>query len=337
MQGTGDIDYSLNKKKLNNVLTNTSSALIIPYFIVVFLSMTYIYNIRVKKYFQSKDDLVHFFHSITYSSPYSILKIKFIEDEDNNKYVGLTDTSYLYIIIAYVITLIIILEGLVRNFIYSIYVIFIQLNSNNNPYNNSNCISKISDDPKISISQNYSAIIALALNFLIPFLVPIFIRFFKFDNYDIKKSKWIPYVILFLIFYPLLILIISRASFYKKLEIFPNIKSFVDKSDYKFVDKIIDDFRFDTYKIIVFVAIIFIYSYYKIVTSRFSFKLYLYIFLLLFIFVPIFFIFFGLASILHNKNELNETDDEVIRNIQNNGISGIYDLLVKYNYPCFVK
>ena len=336
MQGVGDIDYSLNKKNLYNILSDNSYAVITPYFIVVILSMLYIYSIRIQKYYDSKDDLLHFFHSITKSSPFSILELNLTENY-GNKYVSLTNKSYLFIVIAYVITLIIILEGLVRNFIYSIYVSMIQINPNNNPYNNSNCVSKIKDDPKTSISQNYIAINSLAFNFLIPFLIPLFIRFFKFDNYDIKKSKWIPYFIIFLIFYPFLILIISRASFYKKLEIFPNIKNFVDKSDYSFVDKIINDYRFDIYTVIIFVAIIFIYCYYKIVTSQFNIKLYFFIFLLLFIFLPIFFVFFGLSNVLYNKNELNESDDQVIQNIQKNGVSGIYDLLVKYNYPCFLK
>jgi hypothetical protein len=335
MQGIGDIDYSLNKKKLNNILSDSSYTLMTPYFIVVFLSMIYIYSIRIQQYFDSKDDLLYF-KSITYSSPFSILEMKLTEDTDS-KYVSLTEKSYLFIVISYVITLIIILEGLVRNFIYSIYLTMIQLNSNNNPYNNSNCISKINENPITSTSQNYTVITFLSINFMIPFLIPLFIKFFKFDNYDIKKSKWIPYFILFLIFYPLLILIISRVSFYKKLEIFPNIKKFVDKSDYSFVDKIINDFRFNIYKIIVFIAVIFIYCYYKLATSKFNIKLYLCIFLLLFIFLPIFFIFFGLSSIFYNKNELNETDDQIIQNIKKNGISGIYDLLVKYNYPCFLK
>ena len=58
MQGIGDIDYSLNKKKLNNILSDSSYTLMTPYFIVVFLSMIYIYSIRIQQYFDSKDDLL---------------------------------------------------------------------------------------------------------------------------------------------------------------------------------------------------------------------------------------------------------------------------------------
>lgn len=48
-------------------------------------------------------------------------------------------------------------------------------------------------------------------------------------------------------------------------------------------------------------------------------------------------LFFGLASVLNNKNINDNSEDEIIKNITNNGISGLYDLLVKYNYPCFIK
>ena len=57
----------------------------------------------------------------------------------------------------------------------------------------------------------------------------------------------------------------------------------------------------------------------------------------LFILIPSFFLSFGLSSVLNNKNMNNNSEDQIINNIRNNGLSGLYDLLVKYNYPCFLK
>ena len=58
---------------------------------------------------------------------------------------------------------------------------------------------------------------------------------------------------------------------------------------------------------------------------------------IIFAFIPFFILFFGLSFVLNNKNINDSTEEDIIENIQTNGISGLYDLLVKYNYPCFVK
>ena len=36
-------------------------------------------------------------------------------------------------------------------------------------------------------------------------------------------------------------------------------------------------------------------------------------------------------------NNKKNADSDVVNDIQTNGINSLYELLVKYNYPCFVK
>ena len=348
MQGTGNINYSFNKNDFIKIMGGTLTAFFPFYFFVVIISVIYLYTIRYQRYFfperdkgyQTDEKIIHFFKSLSIGSPFNILELKEYDNHDE-KFIGLTYISYLKLITAYIITLIIIIEGLVRNLIYSVYSNFIQINSNNNPYNNPNCISKINENPNITVSANYTAISYLSFAFLIPFLIPFLISFMKFDNYDIKHNSWFKYLILFLIFYPFIILILTRASFKKKLDIFPALKKFLNTSDYNFVDNISKDFSLKTFSYIIFIFIIFIFCFYTMIYSEFRYELknrmiiYLIIIFILLIFIPIFIIFFVLSFVLNNKNIQEGHEYEIIKNIQKNGINGVYDILVKYNYPCF--
>ena len=58
---------------------------------------------------------------------------------------------------------------------------------------------------------------------------------------------------------------------------------------------------------------------------------------LMFILIPVFIIFIAISVIFSNNYRQNINNDNIIEDIQNNGISSIYELLVKYNYPCFEK
>jgi hypothetical protein len=55
------------------------------------------------------------------------------------------------------------------------------------------------------------------------------------------------------------------------------------------------------------------------------------------ILIPLFIIFVAISVIFSNKYSQNITNDNIINDITTNGISSIYELLVKYNYPCFEK
>ena len=350
MQGTGNINYSFNKNNFVKIITTTLFAFVPFYFIVVLLSFIYLYSIRFQSYYYPErnnnykinEKLIHFFKSITIGSPFNILELEEY-NKDDKKLIGLSGESYLKLIIAYVITLIIIIDSLVRNLLYSIYSNFIQINLNNNPYKNQNCILKINQSPNISISANYVAISSLSFVFIIPFIIPFLIYYMKFDNYDIKHSSWFKYVILFLIFYPFIILFLTRTSLKKKLDILPDLKKFLDTNDYNFVDKITNNYIFNMSSNIIFIIIIFIFCYYTLIYSEFKydtknkFFIYTIIILILFIFIPLFFMFFILSLTLNNKNIQSDKEYKIIKNIQKNGLNGLYDLIVKYNYPCFVK
>lgn len=343
------INYSLNKNDFYKIISGCLLIFVPHYFIVVILSIVYLYTIRYKKYFfsdrkpefQKDEDIMHFFKSITYESPFNILTTSENEKNDD-KYVGLSVKSYCLIIISYLIALILILEGLIRNLIYSMYVNIVQVNNNNNPYKNNNCITKITNSPHVSVSANYSAITLMSISFLFPFLIPYIIKFIKFDNYDIKHGKWMNYVIIFLIFYPFLIMVLSKASFYNKLEIFSNLKKFINVSDNNFVKSIKEKFDFDINTVIIFLFIIFIFCFYTLIYSDFRCDMkkksiiYAIIFIIIFLFIPFFILFFALSFVLNNKNINDTSEEDIVNNIQKNGVSGLYDLLVKYNYPCFL-
>jgi len=269
-------------------------------------------------------------------------------NNEGKNYVGLSSYSYYLIIVSYIISLIIILEGLLRNFIFSIYVNMIQINSNNNPYNNTNCVQKISDNPIILSTANYTGILSLSYIFLIPFILPFLISFLKFDNYDIKHNGWFKYIVLFFVFYPIFFIFLSKAVLYKKLEIFPGLNKFLTQKDYPFTTFLQNNFAFKVSTIIIFIFIIFVYSYYRLVyvdlkciTLNGKIISYVLIFLLIFIFLPIFFMFFTFSILFLNKEKVDpniSTINSIQNEIKNNlSINSLYELLVKYNYPCFMK
>ena len=353
MQGTGNINYSLNKNDFYKIILGCFILFIPFYYIIVTISVLYIYTLRYSQYYFSNKpanyklnkNVEHYFKSITYHSPFNIMKETY-QDIGNNKYTGLSNVSYLLIIVSYVITLLIILQGVIRNFLYSIYVNIIQINSNNNPYNNPNNVSKIPESAAISITQNYTTIITLSLVFLIPFLIPFVIRIFKFDNYDIKHNTWFSYILLGFIFAPLIIILSCYSYFNKNLSIFGNLNRFLQVGDYSFVDYISNNFNFKIYSILPFILMILVYCYYLFVhvqikqnTLKRKIIAYAILFLIVFVFLPTIILFFSFSLAFDNKTIEDNTNDDndIINNIQKYGISSLYDLLVKYNYPCFPK
>jgi hypothetical protein len=109
---TGNINYSLNKNDVYKVLAGCVSYFIPHYFVLIIISMLYIFRIRYQQYyFDDRDkgkeedrDVLHFFGSITNGSPFNILTMvkafKKIEDISNikeiikvDKYTNINNTS----------------------------------------------------------------------------------------------------------------------------------------------------------------------------------------------------------------------------------------------------
>jgi len=360
VQGTGNINYSLNKSDFSKIIINNTFTFIPFYFVLVILSIAYLFKIKYSLLYHLdssnkyvKDiDLDHYFKSITFNSPFNIMSLDTSKDEHGQEFIGLANHSYIIFIVSYIIIFIIILDGLIRNLIYSIYSNVIQVNPNNNPYNNTNCITKTSENPITSIINNYFIIVSLALICLIPFFIPFLIGFFKFDNYDIKHKKWFAYLLLFLMFGPIIFTISLRTLLNNQLSVFPNLSRFIEPKDNNFINFIVDNFNFKVGLMIPYLLIVLVYFYYqfsyseKIVGIGSQLKFYGLFILVLFILIPTFIIFFSYSLIFTNAdldifNQNNggsiESAQNIVQNIKNRGVSSLYDLLVKYNYPCFIK
>jgi hypothetical protein len=353
MSNTGNINYSLNKNDFYKIITGGIFLFLPFYYILTIISLLFIYKIKYTQYifperlpeYQLDNDPITFFKSITFNSPFNILKIvrdfKKINGSEKEKYIGLEQYSYVLIIISYLIVYIVILEGLVRNLLFSIYINIIQLNPNNNPHNNLDCVKKTIHNAKALTMANYTAILSLSIIFIIPFLTPYIIYFLGFDNFDIKKSGWISYLIFFLVFLPIIFIFITKATFFKKLEIFHGMEKFVENSDIEFIKFVKSTFNIKFYSILVFIFIIIMYSYNSLVYINYKYSstmkivMYIIIGILIFVFIPLFLIFLAL-SVLVTTNYKNPITDYV-DDIQKNGVSSLYELLVKYNYPCFLK
>jgi hypothetical protein len=355
MQSNGNINYSLNKNDFYKVIVGGVTSFIPFYYIVTVISLIYLYTIRFQQYifpdrdkkYRKDEDLPHYLKSITFNSPFNILAISYFPSENNENnsiphYIGLQKSSYIILVVTYLVTYLVILEGLLRNFIYTIMINIIQVNPINNPYKNMNCVTKLTTNANTLTSANYSGITSLALVFLVPFAIPYLIKILKFDNFDIKKNKWFSYVILFFVLFPFIIILISRASFDSKLEIFSNLNNYVETKDTSFITYISNLFNFKLYQIIVFIFILIATAYYlllnieiKFTEKKYKILGYLLIIFILFILIPVILVFTGLSIVY--SNNYSEPVDNILSNIQKNPVGSLYELLVKYNYPCIKK
>lgn len=359
MQSTGNINYSLNKNDFYKILIGGLASFIPFYYIITFISIIYLFTISFSRFYnpnssidiknRTNNDIIHFFKSLTINSPFNILNIEY-SNKGNEKYIGLSNNSYLILISTYIITFIIILIALIKCLVYAIYSSIIQVNSNNNPYNNPNTVTKTNISPMSSSISNYFSIASLSIIFLVPFIIPFIIKILNLDNYNIKHSFWLNYFIIFLIFFPIISIIFFHTIFSEKISILKDLYNYVETNDYPFIDFIRSNFNLKIYSIIPFIFIIFTYCYYILVYTNYEYTfknslfVYFILFFVIFIFIPTVLFFFSLDFIFNNKyipnkpdNSENQSEDNIINNIQNYGISSIYELLVKYNYPCFPK
>ena len=305
------------------------------------------------------------FKQFCFESPYNIIEMNkegiVIEDnsddnnDNNNKdkfknkwtFIGFTQKTYIFLIISNLIGVFILIEALVKNLMSSIIVNFVQENKQNNPYNNSNCIIKIDERPDSYIKGNYRILMGLSYLFLIPCLIPFVLNFLNLDLYDIKKTKWVKYYIFISLIAPTIILLIYRITGHKSITIFNTIDKFIQNKDINYINfmKQMFNLKFFIIFIFLFIFIIFICLYwiYGSVNKNLSgYKKYFYYFIIIFT------MYFLIPSILssnavsslycvYKDNNIENSEIDTIRSIGKNGVQSLYDLIVKYNYPCFKK
>ena len=342
MQGTGNINYSFDKTKFNNYFTLNSLTFYPFYLIITILCFIFLMSLFYQKnpYKNGSlnniqnNTLKHFFNAISMNSPLNIISM----DNRNNGYIGLSQKSYVILICFYTISYFYLIQGILKNLIFSIIINIIQANPNNNPYNNTDCIIKNKTNPTKDIISNYTAILFLILFFMIPFLTPYILQMFNIDNYDLKHSYWLPWVILIVLLYPF-ILIIVRHSGNDKINILGKLDNYLDDKDHKYIEIIQSYFNSNYSSIFIFLFIIMVYTLLHIIYYTYNTKnqkiILIFIILVIFIFIPLVLILFGLNSMFGQIHFTGAENN--ISEIEKNGVSNLYQLIVKYNYPCFKK
>ena len=340
----GDKQYSINKSDIYKIISENGVLFLFYYLIFLVFSLLYIINIRYQKYiFHSKkgstveESVVTFFKSITLNSPLNIMS--FVQKDD---YMGLSSTSYFILFTCYAVAFLIILEGYIRTFLFSVVSSVVMLNKDNNPYKNSSMLTKVNESIAKIVSENYSKIFSLTFVFFLPFAIPYLLKFLKMDNYDIKKYSWLSYLIFFLVISPIVFILLSRATLSSKLRVFDGSFKFVEPIDVPFLEHIesVFDSRYTLLCFFLFIVFVFCYSHIVyIMMQPTRSKQFLYgfsVFAILFLFIPFLLIIFTL-SVLFSSLQRKESSQNMYDQIKEQGVSTIYELLIKYNYPCFPK
>ncbi len=343
-KNTGDKQYSINKTDIYKIISENGVLFLFYYLLFLVFSLLFIITIRFQQYlFHGKKEnlieekLIQFFKSITLNSPLGIMSIL-----EKNDFIGLSPVSYFIIFSCYAIAFLIILEGYIRTFLFSVVVGIIMLNKDNNPYKNSNMLSKVSESVSKIVSANYTKIYFLTLVFFVPFVIPYLLKFLKMDNYDVKKNFWLSYLIFFLVISPLVFIFISRASLSSKLRVLDGSFKFVEPIDVPFIEHVesVFDSRYTLLCFFLFILLVFCYTHIVyIMMQPTRSKQFLYgfgVFAVLFLFVPFLLLIFTL-SVLFSSLPRKETSKDMYEQIKEEGVSTIYELLIKYNYPCFPK
>jgi len=289
--------------------------------------------------------------------------------EKHNVFLGLSGFTYLSMAITFTISLFLLLDGFLNTLIYFLFSSTVQINSDynippNNPTINGNCISKISFqdsvnnktagyniynpfNPYSSATYHFTSLTIMGYVFLIPFFTSIYFKIFKIDNYDLKKSKMIGFVLLFLMFYPVIFTTIGRLSYPRKFNMLNDLKKFIVPYDYSYVDYLNSSYSNKMLYIFMFLSIVFIYLYYyfchfMVLPNK---TIFITIFIVLvFMLVPLLLVFIPFQIIFSEKPQISNnrdiyhynTIDKINYHIsKKESVTNIYQLLIKYNYPCF--
>lgn len=377
-QGTGNIEYSFNKNRYYEIIDNNKSTFIVYYIFTTFICFFFITGsfilngTSISKYITKKTDengtpqtmidrkIYDFFSQYCLGSPMNIIDMhkhgieekltpKEIEDgEEPITYIGLRQNSYIFLIIVNLIGILIINEALLKNFMSSIIVNFIQENKNNNPYNNPNNITKVSDSPAIYINKNYSKLLSLSFVFIIPFTITFILKYIlAIDRYDIKKTGWIKNLVFISLVLPTVIVIIYRLTGHSSITLFSTIDRFIHKKDKPYINfmKMLFSLKYFIIYTFMFVLLLFLSLHWifgpinKYITGYWKYIHYFFIIVVIYMVLPLILSSNAISTCfnVYKKNNIEKSENEIIDNIQKYGAQSLYDLIVKYNYPCFKK
>jgi hypothetical protein len=349
-QGYGYIDYSFPKNSYYQIIRSNTFTFVAYYVILVILCFWFITGLRIQQYIsfnQQNKPVVElltkkYFETFTFQSPFHILSVSNLKTPlipNSFQYIGLSQSSNLLLVCLYTLAFLVIIEYFMKNFLSAIVVSYIQENPNNNPYNNPNCVTKINESALYFRNKNYSIIISLGFVFLFPYFIPLLLRFVNIDKYDVKKSTWIQYLILFLTISPVIFIIISRIFLGFKMNPFDAIKRFVEDKDFLYVNFLKQNYGIQSFLLATFAFILIAFalmhwmyiSYNVLVPNKIT--LTLLIMSIFFIVIPYIFLQSSLSTLFSEY----QTSDDSVKQIENNGVYSLFQLIAKYNYPCFKK
>jgi hypothetical protein len=355
-QGTGNINYSFDISNINNTI-KSQKTLLFNYYLSIFISLIYLYTIRVQKYIyndKNKDgnkttivenDIENYFKTITLGFPDYIMNAKSMSHIENGKteadknLYGLTKKSYIFIIALYVASVLIVISEYCKNSLFSILTTLIQSNENNNPYNNPNMVSKIKNDNNTEFIANNSKLFGLLLVFFVPFLIPYFIKLFGFDNYDVKTNLFAKYSVCILLLFPFIFIVLSKFGLGKHLDLLDGIDKYIEQKDVEYINKIKESYKINSYIKYTFIFIILVYVYYLILhlnIDESSWKKTGFIIFVLLILIPIILVYNNLEVVFSTFTQTNFNSKHVQKYLKN-GCSNLLGLIIKYNYPCIRK
>ncbi len=350
-KNVGDISFTFDLESFNKILINSSLKFYFSTITITFIILYFLNNFRLKKKSDgSANTFLNYIIPINLEDfPLNFFFFPCSKSIFNEGYVGMSNYSYLILVLIYgLILYILIKKYLVPNFLYSFIFGLVQSNPNTNPLNNPLVITKVKSDPmKEADSYNFRLILFTLFIILIPTLI--------INYYSKNKSRASSlidntsvYIAQFSIFVPLLIVLFTTWFNYKnnksKLNIFANTSKYLNPFDDEYAQFILK--QIDTYPNNFYLPLIF----FVIISALFTFMISTYLFknhdyinnllLVLFLLIIPFLFYCSAANALTSNFTKKNTFCSSLSDIQTkvrNGVTNLYQLIIKYNIPCFFK
>lgn len=342
----GNETFSLNTDSFDSNLTASNTKFFMYYLLITFIVFYFLFSMKIQTY-KVKDYIDRMvenrFKDFSHSLFNHFQPIQ-LEYYQNHQSVGFSFGSYLFITIVILIGYLLLLKKMIGTNIYQMFFGGIQINKNVNPYKNPRTVSKIDKSPIKESYLLYSKYVTTALLFLIPMAVHSIIQMMDVTQRDVEKNTFIRLFTFATIILGSLSIIIQSIMNRKNLDVLLKGKQYVEEKDEKMIEEMNKELNIEYYTFYMPIFILlFIFSIFGILYQEIHQNSYLtyFSYFIIFIFVPISSIFLA-NTILYKDYQnpklckkggyTNDIEDAVKRGVQN-----FYQVVVKYNFPCFYK
>lgn len=342
----GNETFSLNTDSFDGNLTGSNTKFFMYYVLITFIVFYFLFSMKIQTY-KVKDYIDRLVENRFKDFSHSLFKnfqpIQ-LEYYQNHQSIGFSFSSYLFLTIFILIGYLLLLKKMIGTNIYQMFFGGIQINKNVNPYKNPRTVSKIDKSPVQDSYLLYTKYVMTSILFLIPLAIHSIIQMMDVTQRDVDKNPFIRILTFGSLILGTLSIIIQSIMDRKNIDVLLKGKQYVEERDEKIIDEMNKELslQYYTFYMPIFI-LLFIFSIFGILYQEIHQNSYLtyFSYFIIFIFVPLYSIFLANTILykdyqdpkLCKKGGYSSDIEEAVKR----GVQNFYQVVVKYNFPCFYK